>query len=115
MKLPTDIERVTLIGWHIYPASMYSKAACFRGATDAASCDLDVIARWAHDYPSCNWRVVAGPSNLFGLDCDTPPLHANDGITALAELAKVHGGLPPRPILRSGGGGLALFFSARHG
>lgn len=110
MTLPAEIEAVALLGWHLYPSSSTSKAGCFKNATNLASCDLDVLAGWAKSYPRCNWRVVFGPSRIWGLDCDTPPLHAADGIAALASLVKVHGPLPPRPQARSGGGGLGLFF-----
>src|SRR3954454_3956920 len=36
--------------------------------------------------------------------------HTADGVVALAGLVKQHGPIPPRPMTRSGGGGLALFF-----
>lgn len=110
MRLHPDIERVALLGWHLYPTSMRTKAACLRGATDAATCDLDQIERWSREFPGCNWRVVFGPSGLWGLDCDVPPGHAHDGIANLNALVKLHGPLPARPQARSGGGGLALFF-----
>jgi hypothetical protein len=110
MTLHPDVERVALLGWHLYPASNRSRAACFKGATEAATCDLDQLERWAREYPHCNWRVVFGPSGLWGLDCDMPPAHAHDGIANLKALVAVHGPLPPRPQARSGGGGLSLFF-----
>lgn len=110
MTLPPDIERVALLGWHVYPCSTRTKAGCFKNATDAATCDLDQLEQWSRQYPKCNWRVVLGPSQLWGLDCDAPPLHAHDGVSALTELVKVHGPLPPRPTMRSGGGGIGVFF-----
>jgi hypothetical protein len=110
-EIPPDIEAVALLGWHVYPASPHSRAACFKDATDAASCDLDRIAAWTRRYAGCNWRVVFGLSGIWGLDCDVPPGHAHDGVAGLAALARVHGGMPPRPVARSGGGGLAVFFS----
>lgn len=108
--IPREIEAVALLGWHVYPCSARSKAGSFKGASNAATHDLNVIARWCLEYPGCNWRMVFGPSGLWGLDCDVPPGHAADGIAALAALVKVHGPLPPRPQARSGGGGLGLFF-----
>lgn len=109
--LPIDIERLALIGWHLYPCvRSKSKAAMFKGATDAATCDLDQLERWAHQYPVCNWRVVCGPSKIWGLDLDVPSAdHGADGVAAFARLTQGRI-IPPRPMTRSGGGGLALFF-----
>jgi hypothetical protein len=106
-----DIERVAVLNWHIYPASRYSKAGCFKGASDAATCDLEVIARWTREYPGCGWRVVCGPSGLFGMDVDRPGTHKADGVAALKTLVDKHGPLPHRPMTRTGGsGGAVLFF-----
>ena len=81
MAIPEDIERVALLGWHVYPASSTSRAGCFSGASAAASCDLDVIAGWSERFPRCNWRVVFGSSGLWGIDLDVPPHHP-DGLGA---------------------------------
>jgi len=112
MILRSEVEAVALLGWHLYPAGRSaSKAACFKGASAAATCDLDTLARWSDEYPNCNWRVVCGPSNIWGIDIDAPGQdHAADGISAFAELAKAYPPLPGGPRTRSGGGGLALFF-----
>ena len=110
MTIHPDIERVALLGWHVYPASRRTKAACIKDPTWRASADLEQIDRWHHEFPGCNWRVVFGPSRIWGLDCDVPPGHAHDGVANLKALSEAHGGLPPRPIERTGGGGLALFF-----
>lgn len=106
-----DVERVALLGWSLYPCSRNArKAACFKGATEKATHDLDTLESWAREFPDCNWRVVCGPSNLWGLDLDAPsPDHAADGIAAFARLIQGRQ-IPPRPTTRSGGGGLALFF-----
>ena len=113
MTLPSEIEAVALLGWHLYPAVRRpsAKAACFKGASDAATCDLDTLARWDADFNRPNWRVVMGPSNLWGIDLDAPSAdHDADGISAFAQFAKSYPPLPPGPRTRSGGGGLALFF-----
>lgn len=111
MTIPDEIERVALLGWRVYPASQYSRAACFKGATDAASCDLDWIEKQCRDYPGCNWRLVFEGSGIWGFDLDVPgPEHSHDGMAAMAALTQVHGPLPPRPMTRSGGGGVAIFF-----
>lgn len=108
--LHPDIERVALLGWHLYPQSRTSRHGRFKGAADAATCDLDTLEGWARQYPGCNWRVVFGPSGLWGLDCDVPgEQHTHDGVANFrAWLAGRE--LPPRPTARSGGGGTLVFF-----
>lgn len=109
--LHLDVERLACLGWHLYPCSRSSKAGMFAGAGAAATTDLDQLERWSAAYPGCNWRVVCGPSGLFGLDVDRPGTHAHDGFAALVALVAKHGPLPHRPMTRSGGsGGAALFF-----
>lgn len=109
--LHPDIERLALLGWRLHPSSRFSRAACVKNAADLATCDLDQLERWAREFPGCNWRVVMEGSGIWALDVDVPGQdHEADGVKALADLAAVHGPLPPRPMTRSGGGGLALFF-----
>lgn len=110
--IPPDIEAVALLGWHVFPCSSQSKAGAFKGAHLAATHDLNVISRWSREYPRANWRVLFGPSGLWGLDVDSPgQSHSADGITALRNLVDANGPLPPRPMTKSGGGGFALFFA----
>ena len=112
MSLHPDIERVALLGWHLYPATRSkSKKAMFKGATDYATCDLETLERWQHSYPDANWRVVMGPSAVWGLDLDAPsPDHKADGVAAFREMLSVQQPLPTKPTTRSGGGGYAIFF-----
>ena len=111
MSLPPDIERLALLGWRVHPVSRFSRAACLKGATEAATHDLHSLERWANEFPRCNWCVVMGGSGVWALDVDVPsPDHAADGVAALADMVAAHGPIPPRPMSRSGGGGLALFF-----
>lgn len=113
--LPPEIEAVAAMGWHLYPCVVGGKAASFPGASDVATCDADILLEWWRDFNEPNWRVVFGPSNLIGLDLDVPPGHNHDGVAGLAALAQRHGGIPPRPTARSGGGGLGLFWRAPEG
>lgn len=110
MAIHPDIERVALLGWHLYPCSKTTRAACIKNPTWQATDNLETIEEWTTKFKHPNWRVVMGPSKLFALDCDVPPGHSHDGVANLLALAKVHGGLPRRPTARSGGGGLGLFF-----
>lgn len=111
VKLHPDVERLALLGWRLHPASQYSRAACIKNAVELATCDLDQLERWAQQFPECGWRVVMEGSGVWALDVDVPsPDHEADGVKALAHLVAVHGSIPSRPMTRSGGGGLALFF-----
>jgi hypothetical protein len=50
-------------------------------------------------------------SGIWALDLDVPsPDHAADGVAAFKALVEEHGQVPPRPTMRTGGGGLVLFF-----
>ncbi|WP_395371167.1 hypothetical protein [Komagataeibacter diospyri] len=44
-------------GWHVLPMHTRSCAACFRGAVDHATCNLDTIVHWAARWPGCGWWV----------------------------------------------------------
>lgn len=110
MKLHPDIERVALLGWHLYPCSRTTRKACFPSPTQKATCDLDQLEAWTREFRNPNWRVVFGPSGMWGLDCDVPPGHPHDGVAGLKALTDQHGQLPKRPTARSGGGGLVVFF-----
>jgi len=112
--LPVDIERVARLGWRLYPASSRagSKAAMFKGATDAATADLDQLNAWHRQWPGCNWRLVMKDSGIWALDVDAlGPDHEADGLKAMAELVAQNSPLPHGPRSRSGGGGVVLFFS----
>lgn len=90
LALPSGVERLALLGWRLHPSSRFSRAACIRGAAQAATCDLDQLARWSREFPGCNWRVVMEGSGVWALDVDAPgPDHAADGIAALAALVRV--------------------------
>lgn len=68
--IPEEIERVALLGWRLYPASRYSRAACIKHGSDLATSDLNTLAAWSYEFPDCNWRVVCGGSGIWGLDLD---------------------------------------------
>ena len=58
--------------------------------------------------------MVCEGSGVWGLDVDVASEdHAADGVAALTMLVAQHGPIPPRPMTRSGGGGVALFFRHR--
>ena len=111
MSLHPDVERLALLGWRLHPASRTSRAACFKGAIDLATSDLDQLERWACEYPKANWRVVMAGSGIWALDVDRPSAdHDADGIAALAGMVAENEPLPARPTSISGGGGCGLFW-----
>jgi hypothetical protein len=72
------------------------------------------LEAWSREFPGCNWRMICEGSGVWGLDVDVPSEdHDHDGPAALATLSNQYGPIPPRPMTRSGGGGLALFFRHR--
>jgi hypothetical protein len=105
-----ELERVALLGWHVYPCSRTSKAGLWKGAQSEATSDLNVLSRWSRDHPDANWRVVFGRSGLWGLDVDSAETHAHDGLASMAALVDRNGPLPVGPRARSGGGGVLLFW-----
>ncbi len=107
-----EVEAVALLGWRLYPCSRSTKAARFKGASAAASFDLNVISRWCREFGPSNWRVVMAGSGIWSLDVDAAgDTHSADGIAELQKLVTANGPLPPRPMTRSGGGGYGIFFS----
>ena len=53
----TDVERLALLGWRLYPASRSSKAACIKAPGESATFDLDKLEAWTRQFPNCNWRM----------------------------------------------------------
>ena len=85
--LPTDIERLALLGWRLYPASAHSKAACIKDPGASATFDLNKLEAWTQEFPGCNWRMVCEGSDVWALDVDVPSEdHAADGVAALIGL-----------------------------
>jgi len=108
-EIHPDIERLALMGWRCVPATR-SKKGMFEGYLQAATHNLDQLARWSAEYPGCNWKVVPEGSGVWGLDVDVIEGGHADGVTALRGLCDKHGPLPPRPHGRSGSGGHLMVF-----
>jgi hypothetical protein len=112
--LHPDIERLALLGWRMYPASAFSRAACIKDPGASATCELGKLQAWSSTFSDCNWRMVCEGSRVWALDVDVPSEdHTADGVAALTMMVAQHGPIPPRPMTRSGGGGMALFFRHR--
>jgi hypothetical protein len=79
-----------------------------RNGVKDASEDPAQIALWREQYPRANWACATG-QGLVVIDLDRKP--GKDGVAALVAMAKQHGGLPPTRTIRTGSGGLHLYFS----
>ena len=67
------------------------------------------LEAWFHRWPESNLGVVTGTiSGLVVLDIDP----RNGGDDELSALEHRHGALPPTPEVRTGGGGVHLYFSS---
>lgn len=72
---PPDLDPSIILaaelGFVIAPVLTKSRGASARSYIGAPSNDIDVIARAAARYPSCNWTLHVGASNLAVLEIDT--------------------------------------------
>lgn len=59
------------LGFVIAPVLTKSRYASARSYVGAPSNDIDLIAKAAARYPSCNWTLHVGASNLAVLEIDT--------------------------------------------
>lgn len=111
VHVPPEVLRLADLGWKVFPRCRHARAAVFAGASAAASGDPEQLRAWAAEYPGCGWSAVAGPSGVWALDVDVAgPDHAHDGAGLMRQLVAIHGPLPPRPMLRTGGGGWLVVF-----
>ena len=72
---PPDLDPSIILaaelGFAIAPVLTQSRCASARSYAGAPSNDIDVITRAAARYPSCNWTLHVGASNLAVLEIDT--------------------------------------------
>lgn len=107
-------------GWRVFPCHAPASGACSCGAGDCASpakhprtrhglhdasAEEDVVARWWRRWPGANVGLRTG-DGLVVLDVD--PAHG--GTESLAVLKTDHGPLPATATVRTGSGGLHLYF-----
>ncbi len=78
------------------------------GVKDATD-DEAQIQTWRTKYPKAHWGVATGVrSGVVVIDLDRRP--GKDGIASLKVLAEPHGGVPHTRLVRTGSGGLHLYF-----
>jgi len=118
-----DALRYANRGWAVFPCHEPTPSGCScrrpdcsspgkhprtaRGLLEATT-DPEAIVRWWRRWPNANIAVRTGAdSGLVVIDVD--PVHG--GLTAVAELQRRHGDLPPTPAVRTGSGGHHYWFA----
>lgn len=100
-------------GWRVFPLSPGQKVprAGSKGVLDASADEGQVVSWWERD-PEANIGIACGMgSNLFVVDVD--PRHGGD--RTIAELQERNGRLPSTVLVRTGGGGIQVYFSCLPG
>lgn len=101
------VLRLAARGWRLLPCAERGKTPLIRDWSRRASCDDDVIRRWAQKYETCNWAVACGPdSNLWILDID-----GETGSASFRSLVEQHGEEWTRTLSVTTARGLHLYFS----
>ncbi|MFF4949761.1 bifunctional DNA primase/polymerase [Streptomyces chattanoogensis] len=114
-------------GWHVFPLRPGDKRPAIRDWETRATTDPDRITRcWTH--APYNIGIATGPSKLVVVDLDTAK-HEDDGPPAAWAQPGIHDGRdvfaalcerhqqpsPGTHVVRTGGGGLHLYFTAPDG
>lgn len=96
-------------GWAVFPVDRVTKAPLVARGVYAATTDPDLLRNWWTKHPDAN-PAVAVPPNCVVLDVDP----RKGGDAQLARLEREHGAVPTLAV-RTGGGGLHLFFEVEPG
>ncbi|CAN5676415.1 hypothetical protein BH20ACT23_BH20ACT23_31170 [soil metagenome] len=110
-------------GWAVFPVHGIVEGRCGCGARDCASpgkhpltrrgvkhasTDEGVIAEWWRRWPRANVALATGPaSGVIVIDIDPP-----QGVSSLGRLVEAGFELPETATVRTGSGGLHLYFAA---
>ena len=94
-------------GWCLFPCVRRRQTPLICSWRDFASCDPNVLRRWAAEHRGCNWGMATGPrSGIFALDVDD----RKGGPVSLAALEAEHGPLPVTLTVITGGSGEHHYF-----
>lgn len=96
-------------GWAVFPVDRATKAPLVARGVHAATTDREKITEWWARFPEAN-PAVAVPPNCVVLDVDP----RKGGNETLERLEREHGAVPTLAV-RTGGGGLHLFFEVEPG
>ncbi|MFD1674930.1 bifunctional DNA primase/polymerase [Alicyclobacillus fodiniaquatilis] len=121
---PTTLQMFSRLGWRIFPVnSTKADGECTCGRPECpnkgkhpritswpenATTDLIQLAKWQKQWPDTNWALACGQeSGVWVLDVD----EKNGGYESLAKLESEIGELPATVRVKTGGGGLHIYFA----
>lgn len=94
-------------GFAIFPCKPGGKQPLTKRGFHDATTDPHQITAWSKRHPGCNWAIPTGRRNrLLVLDVDPE----DGGAESLARLEATHGKLPATARVKTGGGGVHLYF-----
>ncbi|MFD1677431.1 bifunctional DNA primase/polymerase [Alicyclobacillus fodiniaquatilis] len=123
-KPKTTLQMFSKLGWRIFPVNSTKadgKCSCGRpdcsnkgkhprvtGWPEQATADMVQHAKWLKQWPDTNWALACGQeSGVWVLDVD----EKNGGYESLARLESEIGELPATVRVKTGGGGLHIYFA----
>lgn len=100
------VLRLAAYGWRLLPCVGRGKTPLIQDWPRRASCDADVIRRWAQKHAGCNWGALCGAdSGVWVLDVDGVL-----GNASLRSLVEQHGSDWTKTLTAKTGTGLHLYF-----
>jgi hypothetical protein len=90
--VPTEVLEAAKNNWKLFPIKLATKGEALVPWKREASSDVDQINKWFIRWGETNWGCSMGPSQLLGLDSDTP-----EGEAAIQAM-----NLPPTFTVKSG-------------
>jgi len=105
---PLDtLLRLGACGWRLLPCVRRDKKPLIQDWPHRASCDADIIRRWAREHEGCNWGVLCGAdSGVWMLDVD-----GELGNASLRSLVEQHGEEWTRTLAVTTARGQHLYFA----
>jgi putative DNA primase/helicase len=97
------------LGLQVFPCKPRAKVPATRHGFKNATSDKDQVRKWWKDNPKFNIGIVGGSgSGVIILDIDTG--EKKNGFNTLRALEEEHGTLPESWTVRTGGGGIQVYF-----
>jgi hypothetical protein len=85
--MPLDVVlQMAELGFCLFPVKKWDKRPLISDWPRKATCDVETLSVWRHEFPECNWGLATGQaSGVFVLDVD-----GEEGAAAISELVRLH-------------------------